>query len=134
MHLHRWAWVTVALAAMTACASPTGKGFRNRYVDTVTHSLPTVLRWQWDAWRKGLPHPPATPTPRGDPDLAVLHDYRQRYAQDAELAHPQLTWVGHATAMLQLGGLSVLTDPMFSERAFRSSLQGPGGPNRRGWR
>jgi N-acyl-phosphatidylethanolamine-hydrolysing phospholipase D len=125
MRLHRWAWVTVVLAAMTACASPTGKGFHNRYVDTVTHSLPTVLRWQWDAWRKGLPHAPATPTPWVDPDLAVVQDYRQRYVQHADLAPPQLTWVGHATALLQLGGLSVLTDPMFSERAFPVQFAGP---------
>jgi N-acyl-phosphatidylethanolamine-hydrolysing phospholipase D len=125
MRLHRWVWVTVALAAMTACASPTGKGFRNRYVDTVTHGLPTVLRWQWDAWRKGLAHAPATPTPRVDPDLAVVQDYRQRYAQHATLVPPQLTWVGHATALLQLGGLSVLTDPMFSERAFPVQFAGP---------
>jgi N-acyl-phosphatidylethanolamine-hydrolysing phospholipase D len=139
MRLQRWAWVAMALAAMTACAMPSagqsaadtdsappnGKGFRNRYVDTVTHSLTTVLCWQWNAWRKGLPHAPATPTPRVDPDLAVVHHYRQRHAQYAALAPPQLTWVGHATALLQLGGLSVLTDPMFSERAFPVQFAGP---------
>jgi N-acyl-phosphatidylethanolamine-hydrolysing phospholipase D len=124
---------------MTACALPgagqtaadtdatpsASKRFRNRYVETVTHSLPTVLRWQWDAWRKGLPHAPATPTQRVDPDLVVVHDYRQRHAQDAAMAPPQLTWVGHATALLQLAGLSVLTDPMFSERAFPLQFAGP---------
>ena len=43
-----------------------------------------------------------------EPDLVALHDDRQRHAQDAALAPPQLTWVGHATALLQLGGLSVV--------------------------
>lgn len=28
----------------------------------------------------------------------------------------QATWVGHSTVLAQLGGLSFLTDPIFSER------------------
>jgi N-acyl-phosphatidylethanolamine-hydrolysing phospholipase D len=38
---------------------------------------------------------------------------------------PALTWVGHATTLVQLGGLNVLTDPIFSERASPLSLVGP---------
>lgn len=33
-----------------------------------------------------------------------------------EAARPALTWVGHATFLIQLGGLSVLVDPVFSDR------------------
>ncbi len=29
-----------------------------------------------------------------------------------------VTWVGHSTVLLQIGELNILTDPMFSERAF----------------
>ena len=28
------------------------------------------------------------------------------------------TWIGHSTVLLQIGGLNVLTDPIFSQRAF----------------
>jgi N-acyl-phosphatidylethanolamine-hydrolysing phospholipase D len=35
------------------------------------------------------------------------------------------TWLGHSTVMLQVGGLNVLTDPMFSERAFPVQWVGP---------
>lgn len=35
------------------------------------------------------------------------------------------TWIGHATALLQLGGLNVLTDPMWSRRASPVSWAGP---------
>jgi N-acyl-phosphatidylethanolamine-hydrolysing phospholipase D len=38
---------------------------------------------------------------------------------------PAVTWVGHATVLAQLGGLSLLTDPIFSERASPTSLAGP---------
>lgn len=35
------------------------------------------------------------------------------------------TWIGHSTVLLQLGGLNVLTDPVFSERAFPVQWLGP---------
>jgi L-ascorbate metabolism protein UlaG (beta-lactamase superfamily) len=38
---------------------------------------------------------------------------------------PTVTWVGHATLLLQLDGLNVLTDPQFSERASPVSFAGP---------
>lgn len=36
----------------------------------------------------------------------------------ARAERPALTWLGHATYLVQLGGLSILTDPMLSERMF----------------
>jgi len=35
------------------------------------------------------------------------------------------TWVGHATVLLQTAGLNVLTDPIWSERAFMVDWAGP---------
>jgi N-acyl-phosphatidylethanolamine-hydrolysing phospholipase D len=35
------------------------------------------------------------------------------------------TWVGHSTVLLQMGGLNVLTDPVFSQRAFPLQWMGP---------
>ena len=35
------------------------------------------------------------------------------------------TWIGHSTVLLQLGGLNVLTDPVFSQRAFPVQWLGP---------
>jgi N-acyl-phosphatidylethanolamine-hydrolysing phospholipase D len=40
-------------------------------------------------------------------------------------AGPTLTWIGHATFLVQLDGLNVLTDPQFSERASPFSFAGP---------
>jgi N-acyl-phosphatidylethanolamine-hydrolysing phospholipase D len=35
------------------------------------------------------------------------------------------TWIGHSTVLLQIGGLNVLTDPVFSRRAFPVQWLGP---------
>lgn len=40
-------------------------------------------------------------------------------------AQPQLTWLGHATFLLQYQGFNVLTDPILSDRASPLSFAGP---------
>jgi L-ascorbate metabolism protein UlaG (beta-lactamase superfamily) len=36
-----------------------------------------------------------------------------------------VTWIGHATALIQAGGVNILTDPIWSERASPFSFIGP---------
>ena len=38
---------------------------------------------------------------------------------------PAITWIGHATMLVQANGLNVLTDPIFSERASPVQSFGP---------
>lgn len=37
----------------------------------------------------------------------------------------QVTWIGHSTFLLQMDGLNILTDPIFSDRASPVSFAGP---------
>jgi N-acyl-phosphatidylethanolamine-hydrolysing phospholipase D len=55
-------------------------------------------------------------TPRVENDGSALR---------ASAAGPTVTWVGHATLLIQLGGLNILTDPQWSERASPISWAGP---------
>ena len=96
----------------------TAEGFRNNYSDKAVKSFGHVLRWQWEAYRDGLPKPAQTPTPQVAPDLALLKNY-------TPAAAPAVTWIGHATLLVQAGGLNVLTDPVFSERASPLQIMGP---------
>ncbi len=65
-------------------------------------------------------HPP-DPSPdeleRSEPDPA-----RPRVAEGGD---PRITWVGHATSLIQLPGLNLLTDPVWSDRCSPVGLGGP---------
>ena len=106
----------------------TASGFQNTHIANVSRGLGDLLRWRWQAWRDGLPPPPTRPTPVQAPDLALLQGYApawQQQAQNGIAPAPTVTWIGHATALVQAGGLQVLTDPVFSERASPVSWAGP---------
>jgi N-acyl-phosphatidylethanolamine-hydrolysing phospholipase D len=94
----------------------TPEGFKNNYSDTV--ATESFWAWQWERIRGGLPKPPANnyQFPVVKPDLAWLA---------ANKTQPTATWVGHATVLLQLGGLNILTDPHFGERASPVAFAGP---------
>jgi len=96
-------------------------GFQNNDTEVTPKSLAEVLRWRRDAAHRGLPPPPKTPIPRAAADLAFLHANAAASAQ----MQPAVTWIGHATVLAQLGGLTLLTDPIFSERASPLSFFGP---------
>lgn len=77
-----------------------------------------ALRWAWRRFRAELPpNPRPEQIPRGEPDPA-----RPRVAA-GEAA--RVTWIGHATFLLQLPGANVLTDPVFGPRASPLSWAGP---------
>lgn len=139
-----WVGAAVGLAACAAppqwaavespAISPTGLSqplpgdasppYFNRY--TPFRETPwEVMRWKLNALAMGLPAPPQQATPLVSPDLAFI----QANALAGADAVPAVTWVGHATALVQMpsGGttLNWLTDPMFSDRASPVSFAGP---------
>jgi len=95
--------------------------FQNNYTEYAPKGLLDLMRWQWNAAREGLPRPPQVPTPVVRPEL----DFIRANATAGAAMQPAATWIGHATVLLQIGGLNVLTDPIFSERASPVSFAGP---------
>lgn len=89
----------------------TPTGFRNLH-----EALPreSFWKWQWERLRDGLPKKPAG-------------GYRFEVARTdvATLTNPSVTWIGHATLLLRVGRLNILTDPHFSERASPLAFAGP---------
>jgi len=114
-----------ACANEPAAATPTAPRrdgtFHNNYIELRSLGTTAFWRWKFEAWRDGLPKPPAAPTPAIVPDLGLIQTNAKAGAQMV----PTVTWIGHATVLAQLGGLNVLTDPIFSQRASPLSFVGP---------
>ncbi len=111
-------------AGQSAEATPAhhrGSGFQNNYIEFQTKGLGGFLKWKWDAMRAHVPPAPAVPTPQLAPDLVFIH----ANAKAGTAMQPAVTWLGHATTLAQLGGLNVLLDPIFSQRASPLSWVGP---------
>ena len=91
------------------------EGFRNNYPHDAKQSF---WLWKWEELRSGMPQPPpgGWKIPRVRTDAAALRANRHE---------PTLTWIGHATFLVQLGGMNVLVDPQFSQRASPVPFAGP---------
>lgn len=114
------AWATEAAGQPPAHHVP-GGGFRNTGPGEAPKGLLDVLAWQFEARRDGLPKPPLAPTPRMAPDLGLLH----ANARAGAAMQPAVTWIGHASVLAQLGGINILTDPVYAERASPLGFVGP---------
>ncbi|MDY7094667.1 MAG: MBL fold metallo-hydrolase [Acidobacteriota bacterium] len=89
-----------------------GDHFRNRYPHD-DHGFGGLWRWAWER-RFRFPKAQAFPLAANDPAALA-----------ANRSSPSLTWIGHATFLLQFGGLNLLTDPQFSRRASPLAWAGP---------
>lgn len=71
-----------------------------------------LLKWQWEGGGAQWP-------------ASVENSARPRISKDVSPDSVAVTFVGHATVLLQYHGLNVLTDPVWSERASPFSWLGP---------
>src|SRR5213076_2715412 len=66
-----------------------------------------------------------------DPPHSAFHRLEPKFAVPRAASDRLLvTWVGHSSFLLQVGGLNVLTDPMWSSRASPVGFAGPTGDAR----
>jgi N-acyl-phosphatidylethanolamine-hydrolysing phospholipase D len=102
-----------ALQGKQQPAHHTKNGFRNIY-DNTEHGLADYLRWKLGYLpdeEPAITHAQMIPYA---PDI-VAPDYQLIYHPDP--AKIQITWIGHATFLIQVEGINILTDPIFSGRS-----------------
>ena len=95
-----------------------GGGYQNPWRDAAVSGFRDFLRWRLVERRSHpiAPNPPRDSLPRRQPSIVTPR---------AEHGTRSATWVGHATVLLQLGPINVLTDPVWSERASPLQWIGP---------
>ena len=76
--------------------------------------LAEVLRWQFGGGRERHKWPDWVPSPYSDMPPARVEGSKVRFS-----------FVGHASWLIQTGGLNILVDPVWSERASPFSFAGP---------
>jgi N-acyl-phosphatidylethanolamine-hydrolysing phospholipase D len=91
--------------------------FRNPWLGTAPARFAGLLRWGLQRLvRRSAAGPDRTVFP------VVASAFRAPRARADTLA---VTWIGHATALVQVAGRNLLTDPMFGERASPMPIFGP---------
>jgi N-acyl-phosphatidylethanolamine-hydrolysing phospholipase D len=93
-------------------------GFRNPWPSAELHGFLDFLKWSLIERRRN----PRRPDP--DPSVfvrAIPHFMIPR----AEPGMLTLTWVGHTSFLVQMAGLNILIDPVWSERASPLPFLGP---------
>ncbi len=101
-------------ASLDAPAHHLKHGFRNLDAGYSYPMLTRALRLV----RRGFESWPA----RGRPPVLVANSGAELRANGQA---PTVTWVGHSTLLVQLRGVNILTDPIWSERASPVSFAGP---------
>ncbi|MEN0060193.1 MAG: MBL fold metallo-hydrolase [Bdellovibrio sp.] len=77
---------------------------------------PSFWKWQWERLTKPSQEEPTFAPEVLKTDVTFLQNNRKV---------PSLTWIGHSTSLLQIDGINILMDPIFSERASPVSFLGP---------
>lgn len=93
----------------------TKNGFKNIYPFELKGIL-KLLKWRWQQPEKSRLDPDRYNFPTVKTDTEFLRNNR---------TETTLTWIGHATVLLQLNGVNILTDPQFSMRASPFDSMGP---------
>lgn len=84
------------------------------------NSYKQFQRWRQERLRKHKAKDYTYRVPNVEPDLQFLRDNSE---------HPSITWIGHSTFLIQLAGLNIMTDPVWSGKmAFQKRLAPPGIP------
>lgn len=94
-----------------------GHKFFNPWPNAEAHGFTDFLRWVFERRRARQ-----RPESARDPLLSVPSAFLTPRADPTTLT---ATWIGHTSALLQLGGLNILTDPIWSERASPLTFAGP---------
>jgi L-ascorbate metabolism protein UlaG (beta-lactamase superfamily) len=96
-------------------------GFRNIHIDGKSRRG-DFFRWRFGLGPKEESALPKDAIPPYQPQVVAPDLNSLNHADPGTI---QITWIGHSTFLIQVAGLNILTDPIFSHRASPFSFVGP---------
>lgn len=91
--------------------------FRSPWPGSELPGTPDLIRMMRERLSVGNIEPPrGTAVPVATPEIVYPRADAHQFSA---------TWIGHSTVLMQIGGLNVITDPVFSERASPVQWAGP---------
>jgi N-acyl-phosphatidylethanolamine-hydrolysing phospholipase D len=91
--------------------------FHNPWPESEPHSLSDLLKWSRERRKQHRPpDPPRNSFPTAKSEIAYPRAGADRFSA---------TWIGHSTVLLQVAGVNIITDPVFSARVSPVQWAGP---------
>ncbi len=110
--------VMLPIRHLSAQAHHTPEGFHNPWPGFEDRGLGDLFKWMiWDRITGKKPDRPDTYHFKVEANDGRF--LRKNHTQNT------ITWIGHSTLLIQLDGLNILTDPIWSERASPVQFMGP---------
>jgi N-acyl-phosphatidylethanolamine-hydrolysing phospholipase D len=94
----------------------TPSGFVNKYTSEST-GFASFLKWRWQRFNSEISQPKFDLSPV-QADLSLINSK----SNEGDI---KVTWIGHATNLIQTNNINILTDPIFSNRASPVQFGGP---------
>lgn len=120
-----YVFFVLALGFLVSCSSNphydpekshhTKTGFKNLYYED-NKGFWAFMKWKWQQLFMDIPDAEDYHFPVDTSRHQWLQTNTQQFS---------LTWIGHATFLIQIEGLNIVTDPQFSQRASPFSWAGP---------
>ncbi|MCZ8156389.1 MAG: MBL fold metallo-hydrolase [Leptospira sp.] len=118
--------ISLSLLSATSCSAKkeitkehyTSTGYKNPNPNFEKLGFGSLLKWSSTRWKNEH-----SIEPEDYPKFQMVdNDGLSLKQNDSKLS---VTWIGHATTLIQLDGVNILTDPIWSERCSPVSFAGP---------
>lgn len=95
----------------------TESGFRNPDPNFIQHGMGSLLKWAVSRWTNDVSlNPEDYSIQTKTNDGQAIKDFQGKWS---------VTWIGHATTLIQIDGYTILTDPIWSDRCSPFTWAGP---------